>query len=58
MDFSDDVEQPPDGDLELRIEQVTAHPEEDGNLRVLITTSRSEIRAMLHPCKDQPSGAI
>ena len=58
MDFSDDIEQPLDGDLELKIEQVAAHPEEDGNLRVLITTSRGEIRGMLHPCRDQPSGAI
>jgi hypothetical protein len=58
MDFSDDVEQSPDGDLELKIEQVAAHPEEDGTLRVLIQTTRGEIRGILHPCKDQPAGAV
>lgn len=58
MDFSDDVPEQADGDLELKIEQVAAHPEEDGTLRVLITTSRGEIRGILHPCKDQPSGAV
>lgn len=57
VDFSEDLAQP-DGDLELSIEGVAAHPEEDGNLRVMIQTSRGEIRAVLHPCKDQPGGAV
>lgn len=47
-----------DQDLELSIEQVGVHPEEDGNLRVLIITSRGEIRAKLHPCSDAPGAAI
>jgi len=45
-------------DLELSIEGVAAHPEPDGNLRVLIATSRGEIRAVLHPCGEHPGAAI
>jgi dienelactone hydrolase len=45
-------------DLELSIEGVAAHPEPDGNLRVLIATSRGEIRAVLHPCSESPGAAI
>ncbi|HYM16537.1 MAG TPA: dienelactone hydrolase family protein [Dehalococcoidia bacterium] len=58
MDFTDE---PPDNDnreLELAIENVAAHPEPDGNLRVLIATSRGEIRAILHPCATAPAAAI
>jgi len=57
MDFSDDAP-PPDADLELKIEQVAAHPEPNGTLRVMVTTSPGEIRAILHPCATQPAGAI
>lgn len=45
-------------DLVLSIDSVAAHPEPDGNLRVLITTSRGEIRGVLHPCADGPGAAI
>jgi hypothetical protein len=45
-------------DLELAIEGVAAHPEHDGNLRVLMATSRGEIRAVLHPCGEAPGAAI
>jgi dienelactone hydrolase len=45
-------------DLELSIEGVAAHPEADGNLRVLIATSRGELRAVLHPCGEAPGAAI
>jgi len=45
-------------DLELAIEGVAAHPEPDGNLRVLIATSRGELRAVLHPCSDAPGATI
>jgi alpha/beta superfamily hydrolase len=58
MDFA---EEPPDDDdreLELAIENVAAHPEPDGNLRVLIITSRGEIRGILHPCASGPGAAI
>ncbi len=58
MDFSDDVPVQPEGDLELKIEQVAAHPEADGNLRVMVQTSRGEIRAILHPCPDRPAAAV
>jgi alpha/beta superfamily hydrolase len=58
MDFSEDIPSAPDGDLELKIEQVAAHPEPDGNLRVLIKTSRGEMRAVLHPCPSEPAAAI
>ena len=47
-----------DADLELQITQVAAHPEEDGNLRVLIGTSRGEIRGVLHPCANKPGAVI
>jgi alpha/beta superfamily hydrolase len=45
-------------DLELAIEGIAAHPEPDGNLRVLIATSRGELRAVLHPCSDAPGATI
>jgi len=45
-------------DLELSIEGVAAHPESDGNLRVLIATTRGELRAVLHPCADAPGATI
>lgn len=45
-------------DLELAIRQVAAHPEPDGNLRVMLDTTRGEIRAVLHPCADAPGAAI
>jgi hypothetical protein len=47
-----------DRDLELSIRNVAAHPEPDGNLRVMIQTSRGEIRAVLHPCATAPGAAI
>ncbi|MHB8376966.1 MAG: dienelactone hydrolase family protein [Dehalococcoidia bacterium] len=47
-----------DDDLELAIEGMAAHPEPDGNLRVLLTTSRGEIRGILHPCATAPGAAI
>lgn len=47
-----------DEDLELQITRVGAHPEPDGNLRVLIDTTRGEMRAVLHPCADGPGAAI
>jgi hypothetical protein len=47
-----------DGDLELQITQVAAHPEDDGNLRVLIGTSRGDIRGVLHPCANNPGAVI
>lgn len=50
--------EPRDNDLELSIEGVAAHPEPDGNLRVLIATSRGEIRAVLHPCQEAPGAVI
>jgi alpha/beta superfamily hydrolase len=58
MDFSDDEPAAEDGDLELSITNVAAHPEPDGNLRVMIATSRGEIRAVLHPCATAPAAAI
>ncbi len=51
----------PHGDdqyLELSIQNVAAHPEPDGNLRVMIATTRGEIRAVLHPCATAPGAAI
>lgn len=45
-------------ELELAIEGVAAHPEPGGNLRVLLATSRGEIRAILHPCAAAPGAAI
>jgi alpha/beta superfamily hydrolase len=58
MDLRDDAGDPNDRDLELKIERVAAHPEEDGTLRVMVATSRGEIRAILHPCRDLPDAAI
>jgi dienelactone hydrolase len=58
MDFSDDPSGANDRDLELSITKVAAHPEPDGNVRVMITTSRGEIRAVLHPCATRPGAAI
>jgi fermentation-respiration switch protein FrsA (DUF1100 family) len=55
MDFTEEPEPP---DLELSIETVAAHPEPDGNFRLLIATSRGEIRAILHPCNDAPGAVI
>src|SRR5581483_8181616 len=45
-------------DLELRIEGVAAHPEDDGSLRVLLQTTRGEIRAVLHPSPAGPGAVI
>jgi hypothetical protein len=56
--LEDDQPLDDDSDLELAIEGVAAHPEPDGNLRVLIATSRGEIRAVLHPCSEAPGAAI
>jgi len=47
-----------DQDLELSILNVGAHPEPGGNLRMLLATSRGEIRAWLHPCATGPGAAI
>ncbi len=59
MDFSDDPEaEIDDRDLELQIEQVAAHPEPDGNLRVMLRTTRGEIRGILHPCATGPAAAV
>jgi dienelactone hydrolase len=58
MDFSEETPTAPDGDLELAITQVAAHPEPDGNLRVMIGTSRGEIRGILHPCATAPAAVI
>ena len=58
MDFSDDAPGDAQGDLELAITQVGAHPEPDGNLRVLIGTTRGEIRGVLHPCATNPGAVI
>src|SRR2546430_17445063 len=57
------MEQPPpddagDADLELSIERVAAHPEPDGNMRVVLATTRGEIRAILHPCATGPGAVI
>ncbi len=57
----DDVAPPPDDDgedLELSIQNVAAHPEPGGNLRVMIATTRGEIRGILHPCATGPGAAI
>lgn len=51
-------EQSDDEDLQLAIERVAAHPEPDGTLRVLLQTTRGEIRAILHPCADHPGAVI
>jgi dienelactone hydrolase len=47
-----------DRDLELQIVRAAAHPEDDGNLRVLLETTRGELRAVLHPCATAPGAAI
>lgn len=49
---------PADDDLELAIQQVAAHPEPDGNLRLLLQTTRGEIRGVLHPCATEPGAVI
>ncbi len=54
----DDAASGDDQDLELSIERVAAHPEPDGNMRVLLGTSRGEIRAILHPCATGPGAVI
>jgi hypothetical protein len=56
----DDAAPPPDddADLELSIENVAVHPEPGGNLRVMIATTRGEIRGVLHPCATAPGAAI
>lgn len=51
-------EDAPDRDLELSIVQVAAHPEREGNLRVMIETTRGEIRGILHPCANAPGAVI
>ncbi len=58
MSDAEDQARPDDADLELAIESVGAHPEPDGNLRVLVSTTRGEIRAILHPCATGPGAAI
>ena len=58
MDFSDDAPEDGGDDLELVIQNVAAHPEPDGTLRVLIITTRGEIRGILHPCATRPAAAI
>jgi len=47
-----------DEDLTLSIQRAAAHPEPDGTVRVLLTTTRGEIRAVLHPSPDQPGAVI
>ena len=54
----DDTPDIDDRDLELQIEQVAAHPEPDGNLRVMLRTTRGEIRGILHPCATGPAAAV
>jgi hypothetical protein len=56
-DFYGEPEQD-DRDLELQIQGMAAHPEDDGSLRVVLETSRGEIRGVLHPCPDRPGAAI
>jgi len=60
IDFSDDEPLAPgeQQDLELQIRQVAAHPDDDGNLRVMIETTRGQIRGVLHPCATAPGAAI
>ena len=58
MPDEEPLPEPDDADLELSIESVGAHPEPDGNLRVLVTTTRGEIRAILHPCATGPGAVI
>jgi fermentation-respiration switch protein FrsA (DUF1100 family) len=47
-----------DDDLTLAIEQAAAHPEPDGTVRVLLTTTRGEIRGVLHPSPARPGAVI
>src|SRR5947208_4592612 len=47
-----------DNDLELSIDRVAAHPEPDGNMRVMLATTRGEICAILHPCATGPGAVI
>jgi pimeloyl-ACP methyl ester carboxylesterase len=54
----DDEDREPPGDLELGIEQVAAHPEDDGTLRLMIKTTRGEIRGVLHPCAAGPGAVV
>ena len=56
--MDDDERTGEDADLELAIEGAAAHPEPDGNLRVLLQTTRGEIRAVLHPCPTSARAAI
>lgn len=58
VDFHEESPEDADHDLDLSIERVAAHPEPDGNLRVLIATTRGEIRGILHPCPSAPAAAI
>jgi uncharacterized protein len=58
MEFSEDSADADDRDLELAITKVAAHPEPDGSLRVLIGTTRGEIRGILHPCATHPGAVI
>ncbi len=58
MDFSDDMPTTDGGDLELAITNVAAHPEEDGNLRVMIGTTRGDLRGVLHPCALHPGAVL
>jgi len=58
MDEEPQGQDGPDDDLELQIVRAAAHPEPDGNLRVMLETTRGELRAVLHPCATQPGAAI
>jgi alpha-beta hydrolase superfamily lysophospholipase len=48
----------PGEDLELAIERVAAHPEPDGTVRLMIATTRGEIRGVLHPSAAGPGAVI
>jgi dienelactone hydrolase len=56
--MSDGGQEDGDQELELSIQNVAAHPEPDGNLRVMLQTTRGEIRAVLHACATAPGAAI
>jgi len=58
MDFREEPPEDADRDLELSIERVAAHPDPDGNLRVMLATTRGEIRGILHPCPNAPGAAV
>jgi esterase/lipase len=45
-------------DLELSIQSAAVHPEDDGTFRVLLQTSRGEIRAILHPSAGSPHAVL